>query len=87
MTVALDLPDLVLARLGEGGANVVRLAEEMLVCGLYREGRLSAVEAMRSLNLTSRLAFEEVVARHHAEREWPVEEVAAELAVIEEHNH
>jgi hypothetical protein len=82
MTIALDLPDFVLATLREEGADVVRAAEQTLVCGLYRKGRLSATDAMRSLGISSRAGFEDLVARHHAERDWPDEEVARELATI-----
>ena len=87
MTLALNLPDLVFASLREEGGDVVRAAEHTLVCGLYREGRLSATDAMRSLGITSRAAFESLVARHHAERDWTDEEVSLELATIEQLNH
>ena len=86
MTVALNLPDLVAAKLGQAGADVADEMLRTLVCGLYREGRISTPEAMRSLNITSRAAFETLVAHHHAEREWPDEEIELELATIKRLN-
>lgn len=83
MTIALTLPDFVFAKLREQGADVGQTSAETLVCSLYREGRLTAPEAMRAVGVSSRLAFEALVAEHHATREWPDEEVAAELETLD----
>ncbi len=87
MTISLTLPDIVFTSLREEGADIVREAEQILVCGLYREGRLSATDAMRALGTPSRAAFESLLARHHAERDWTDDEVAEELATIQKLNH
>jgi hypothetical protein len=86
MTIALNLPDIVFARLRIQDEDVVREAEQVLVCGLYREGRLSAPEAMHSLDISSRAAFESLVARHQAQRDWPEEETDQELQTIIHYN-
>lgn len=38
---------------------------------------------MRDLGVVSRLAFEEMLARHHCHRDWPAGEVDAELAALD----
>jgi predicted HTH domain antitoxin len=86
MTLTLDLPDEILARLGAGPASVQKESLHTFVCGLYREGRISAPEAMRLLNLSSRLAFENLIAEHRAQRDWTEEEVASELETITQRN-
>ncbi|TDU73388.1 uncharacterized protein UPF0175 [Prosthecobacter fusiformis] len=86
-TIALNLPDFVFASLREEGGDIVRSAEQTRICGLYREGRLSSTDAMNSLGITSRIAFETLVARHHAERDWTDEEVSLELETIQQRNH
>ncbi len=82
MTIALQMPDLIAARLAQSSGNVADETLRTVVCGLYREGRVSAVEAMKSLDITSRAAFERLIAEHRAEREWPDSEVERELATI-----
>ena len=82
MTIALQMPDFIAARLAQSSSNVADETLRTLVCGLYREGRISAGEAMRSLEITSRIAFENLIAEHRAEREWPDSEVERELSTI-----
>jgi len=82
MTITLQVPDFIVNRLGADEATVEAESLHTLVLGLYREGRVSAPEAMLSLGITSRAEFEARVARHHAEPEWPEEEVERELATI-----
>jgi hypothetical protein len=86
MILALNLPDVVCASLQEDGADAVRTAEEILVLGLYREGRLSAPDAMRALGIGKRAVFEQRVAEHRAEREWSDDEIAQELETIQRIN-
>ena len=81
--IAIQLPDEVADKLRRQDRNLSQLGLEKLICSLYRDGSLSQAEAMRNLGLTSRLAFEEMLARHHAQRDWPVEEVDAELAALD----
>lgn len=87
MTITLQVPDFIADRLGAADADVETESLHTLVLGLYREGRVSAREAMLSLEISSRTAFEELVARHHAERDWPEDEVARELEAIRRLNH
>jgi len=87
MTLTLDLPEDILARLGTGHGSMQEESLRTFVCGLYREGRVSSPEAMRLLNLTSRLAFDTLVVEHRAQRDWTDEEVAAELETISKLNH
>jgi hypothetical protein len=82
MTITLQVPDFIADRLGATDANVETESLHTLVFGLYREGRVSAREAMLSLEISSRAAFEALVARHRAERDWPEDEVARELETI-----
>jgi len=82
MTVALQLPEFITAKLESAGRGLEDETLQTLVCGLYREGRVSAVEAMRALGIDSRLAFETLVAVHHAERDWCDAEIDSELDTI-----
>jgi len=86
MTLTLELPDFILARLGAGNGRVEEESLRTLVCGLYREGRISAPEAMKALNLDSRIAFENLIDEHRAHRDWPEDEVLAELETIRQRN-
>ena len=86
MTLTLEVPDFILARLDAGAGCLEKESLHTLVCGLYREGRISAPEAMRALKLDSRIAFENLIAEHRAFRDWPEEEVAAELETIRDLN-
>jgi hypothetical protein len=82
MTITLQVPDFIADRLGAADANVETESLHTLVLGLYREGRVSAREAMLSLEIASRAAFEELISRHHAERDWPEDEISRELETI-----
>jgi hypothetical protein len=86
MTLTLELPDFLLARLASGTSRVEEESLRTLVCGLYREGRVSAPEAMKALHLESRIAFEDLIAEHRAQRDWPEEEVLAEIETIRGRN-
>jgi hypothetical protein len=81
--IAIQLPDDVADKLRRQDRNLNRLGLEKLVCSLYRDGSFSQAEAMRDLGVASRLAFEEMLARHHSQRDWPAEEVDAELATLD----
>ncbi len=86
MTISLDLPETVLTRLSQTDGGVEEETKRTLVCGLYREGRLSATEAMESLHISSRATLESLIAQYHAVREWLDDEVESELATIERLN-
>jgi hypothetical protein len=86
MTLTLELPDFLLARLASGTSRVEEESLRTLVCGLYREGRVSAPEAMKALHLESRIEFENLIAEHRAQRDWPEEEVIAEIETIRSRN-
>lgn len=78
-----EVPDAVAAKLREQNPDLARLGLEKLVCSLYRESQLSQIEAMRALDCPSRLAFEELLTRHHLHRDWPREEMEQELAAVD----
>jgi len=80
--IAIQLPDDAAEKLRQQDNNLSQIGLEKLICSLCRDGSLSEVEAMRDLGITSRIAFEQLVARHHLQREWPAEEIEAELAAI-----
>ncbi len=86
MTLTLDLPDFILARLGAGAGRAEEESLRTFICGLYREGRITAPEAMRTLGMDSRISFENLIAQHRTQRDWSEEEVAAELETIERIN-
>ena len=86
MPLTLDLPDFILARLGTETDRIQQESSRIVVCGLYREGRITAPEAMRALGIASRIAFEDLIVEHRAQREWNEEEVAAEMETIERLN-
>ena len=81
--VAIQLPDDVAAMLRQENRDLSRWGLEKLLCSLYRDGILGQVEAMRDLGLTSRLAFEEMLSRHHLHRDWSPAEIDAELAALD----
>ena len=78
--VAIQLTDDVAAMLRHDNRDLSRWSLEKLLCSLYRDGILSQVEAMRDLGLPSRLAFEELLTRHHLHRDWSAAEIDTELA-------
>lgn len=80
--VAIQLPDEVAARLRHENRDLSRWSQEKLLCSLYRDGMLGQAEAMRGLGLTSRLAFEGLLTRHHLHRDWAKAEIDAELAAL-----
>jgi hypothetical protein len=41
---------------------------------------------MKALHLESRIAFEDLIAEHRAQRDWPEEEVLAEIETIRGRN-
>lgn len=86
MILTLNLPDFILARLGDEAGRVEQASLRTFVCGLYREGLVSAPEAMQALGLSARVAFDELIADHRAQRDWTEDEVADELATIERLN-
>ena len=86
MALTLDLPDFILARLGTETGRIQQESLRIVVCGLYREGRITAPEAMHALGIASRIAFEDLIAEHRAQRDWNEEEVAAEMETIERLN-
>ena len=81
--IAIQLSDEVAEKLRQQDRDLSRLGLEKLVCSLYRDGSLSQVQAMHDLGITSRLAFEQMLARHHLNRDWSAEEVDAEFAALE----
>ena len=81
--VAIQLPDDIASKVREENHDLGRWSLERLLCSLYRDGVLSQVEAMRNLGLTSRLAFEELLSRHHLHRDWSAEEIVSELASLD----
>jgi Uncharacterised protein family (UPF0175) len=81
--VAIQLPDDVAAKLRHEHRDLSRWSLEKLLCSLYRDGVLGQVEAMRDLGITSRLAFEELLSRHHLQRDWSAAEIDAELATLD----
>ena len=78
-----EVPDAVAAKLRQQNPYLSRLSLEKLVCSLYRECQLSQIEAMRALDCPGRLAFEELLTRHHLHRDWPREEMEQELAAVD----
>jgi hypothetical protein len=78
-----EVPDAVAAKLRAQNPDLSRLGLEKLVCSLYREGQLNQIEAMRALDCPSRLAFEELLTRHHLHRDWSRDEVEQELATVD----
>jgi hypothetical protein len=81
--VAIQLPDEVAAILRQENRDLSRWSLEKLLCSLYRDGILGQVAAMRDLGLTSRLAFEELLTRHHLHRDWSAAEIEAELVALD----
>jgi len=81
--VAIQLPDEVAALLRQENRDLSRWSLEKLLCSLYRDGVLGQADAMRDLGLTSRLAFEELLTRHHLHRDWSAVEIDTELAALD----
>ena len=81
--IAIQLPDDAAAKLRQQSSDLPRLGLEKLICSLYRDGQLSQVEAMHDLGIPSRLAFEQLLTRHHLHRDWSAEEVDAEFAALD----
>ena len=81
--IAIQLPDAVADKLRRENRDLSRWSLEKLICSLYRDGMLGQVEAMRDLGLNSRLAFDELLSRHHLHRDWSAAEIDAELAALD----
>lgn len=81
--VAIQLPDDVAAKLRQQNHDLSRWSLEKLLCSLYRDGLLGQVETMRDLGLISRLAFEEMLSRHHLHRDWSAAEIDLEIAALD----
>ena len=82
MTIALQMPDFIAARLSRSDKGIEDETLRTLVCGLYREGRISAPEAMEAVSINSRIEFDNLIAEHQGQREWPDSEVDLELSTI-----
>jgi hypothetical protein len=63
--ISIKLPQNVAQKLSElsAGNDLARQSLEVLVCSLYRQGRLTHFEARTAIGLPSRLAFDELLAR------------------------
>jgi hypothetical protein len=68
MTVTLNIPDALLASLGEGRSDVSRAVAEGFAIEAYRSGKLSLAEVCDLLGFSSRWQTEEFLSRHGA---WP----------------
>src|SRR5262245_34956405 len=67
--IAVNLPDNVAEKLRKQGADLSRLSLERVVCSLYREGELTHYEAMQAIGCPSRIAMDELLARHNMHRD------------------
>lgn len=82
MTITIDIPKFVSPQFGDTEQRLEDDALETFVCALYREERLSAPDAMRWLQIPTRIAFDAVLKRHNAHREWSEQDIADELESI-----
>jgi predicted HTH domain antitoxin len=82
--IAVRLPEIVAEKLRKQGSDLSQLSLEKLVCSLYRSGELTHREAMEAVGLNSRIAMDEVLARHQCHRDFPWEEFEADRKTLED---